>query len=66
MNSVLNIVRKGGGGMHQLQHQTHIFLSRLHADLNVECVYYNTVKRFGLLQPYFGHLSCISFVCMNT
>ena len=24
-----------------------------------------TVKRFGLLQPHFGHLSCIPFVCMT-
>ena len=24
-----------------------------------------TVKTFGLLQPYFGHLSCMSVVCMT-
>ena len=24
-----------------------------------------TLKRFGLLQPHFGHLSCIQFVCMT-
>ena len=26
---------------------------------------YITVKGFGLLQPHFGHLSCIPFVCMT-
>ena len=24
-----------------------------------------TVKTFGLLQPYFGHLSCMSVVCLT-
>ena len=32
------------------------------------CTYVHTytVKRFGLLQPHFGHLSCIPFVCMTS
>ena len=28
-------------------------------------IYIYTVKRFGCLQPYFGHLSCIPFVCVT-
>ena len=24
-----------------------------------------TVKKFGLLQPYFGHLSCMPVVCVT-
>ena len=26
---------------------------------------YYTVKMFGLLQPYFGHLSCMPVVCVT-
>ena len=35
---------------------------RRHASLT-QCYY--TVKTFGLLQPYFGHLSCMPVVCVT-
>ena len=29
------------------------------------CRLSHTVKTFGLLQPYFGHLSCMPVVCVT-
>ena len=43
------------------QEHTHARQAQIASQLNNPY----TVKRFGLLQPYFGHLSCMPVVCVT-